>query len=317
MSHANAQIGLCPDAVITELFISGNVEFDQARETRVKEWLVNCPSGENIYPANVLGNNSGVGGWDQGSSWGEGSLSGPVDAHGSPLLVQHVRVRQLTPASLRVTALYSTDFDLWAVKSRIDVVTDSTPLLIDLNVRDNPDCDDALAPVGFPIYDYSGSADGIIAKTYCVLKNQFPFDLNAGNMINIDFDRGRDIPIAHLNIAFSGLFPLSAADIKELSGLVNTLNWDWFIDVDDEQQWRFAGLSGEEVRILDDNNSVWHLDLRFSRDWDRHMLVAPVNADGGNTQFPFRDQNGKRVFRAVRAFDVFHWGGPLGALDIP
>ncbi len=302
-------IGACVTPTITELFVTGNLEFDQVKESRVKEWVVTCDSGESIFPANLIVDNSdgcGIGGWCIGDEWTgeEGSLSGPHPD--SPLLVQQVRARQLTRTAIRITALYSTDMDFWVVSRKVQVVTQSAPLLVDLNARDNPLCagsPDPPPPFPYPLLDFNGD---VMCKDYCGVVADFP-QASKEHLARIDFDRGRDIPVAKYSASFSGHFAMTRADVDEIGRLTNSLNASNFIFGNDDQEWRFSNMVGNEVRFIKGSpTSIWQLEMNFEHDQHHHLILTNVGAEGGITQFG-GTLDGKLVCKAARGFEVFDW----------
>lgn len=288
--------------VITELFVSGNLNFDQVKEARVIEYLVSCEDdGPNtIFPANIIGLNDPA--WAIGAQWGGAGISesGPPDAAGSPLFVQAVRATQLTPTTIRVTVSYSTDPHVWTFTKRSETTTESAPLLFDRDYLENPDCDGS-GPTPYVL----GLPGGIICHDWCGIPNRKPLHARMS-------DKGVSVPISRQSLIYSGYVVLSNFDHQVLSSHVGSLNAGAFLPSgNDEQQWVFQAMTGEVVRTLDDSDNVWRMEFRFKFDADHHRLMWWVNEFGGATQAPRMDGNDHVECRSARVHYVQDWNLPF------
>ena len=311
---------LCGPVTVTELLTSGDMEFESIKENRIRQWAVTSDNGCAIYPANVTnpanesivnitnpaGTPAGIWLWaiDQtyhfDSAFTGFPLAPGVQGYESTLRVRRTSIKQLAPTALKVTAVYSTERALWDIRRRVEVVTESAPLLRDLDARDHFDGAGCFG-------NFSIAPD---ARDWCSLVAAG--DALKGDEFLISSTEGIDVPIAKYNVVYSGLFIESDGSVGDIGRLVNKLNPAIFAG-SDPQTVLLKSFTAEHVRDIAFNagqaseESVWRMELRFEFDEFFHRMVLPLRIDGGisnKARTKGTAPNDRIQWRSARVFEV-------------
>lgn len=315
-------MALCGAVTVTELFVSGDVTFDQIKESRVRQFVVTSDTGCVIFPANITNPDLGAPfaqnwDWNIGNRFpGDKSLTGLPTTSGTLLTVQRVTISQLTPTALKVTCVYGTDPAQWRWKKRTEVVAESQPVLIDLDARDffNGGC-----PGNFSVPAAGGAPHALDWCQHVASGNKV-----LGDEYLLGPTEGVDVSFGKYNLVFSGLLPdtRDAGGIGALGGMVWTQNFDeFFAGSNDQQKWLLKSFNAEEIKWVEPNldAAIWRAELRFEFDPFWHRRVLPLRKHGGisnkgaTTGAP---GNERTAWRSARVFELSTWTG-LDGLGIP
>ncbi len=297
---------------VVELFATGDLSFDQTKESRVRAFLVESSDGCPLRPHHVANPDLTVTNalnwdWNIGQRWRgpETAESGIPAVSGSLLTVQRVAITQLTNTALKVVAVYDTSPAQWRWKRRAEVVTESGTLFRDLDARDNLNGLNCGGAGNFSVLD---------AKDWCqhvAGGNKVP-----GDEYIISATEGIDVPIGRYNLVYSGLLPDVAGlgAIGSIGGLVSTQNAsEFFAGSGDQQKWLLKSFNAEEVKVIDESPDVaiWRVEMRFEFDSFWHRKVVGLRKDGGLSNKGATTGTGSTErlrWRSHRVNEVVNWG---------
>ncbi len=299
---------------VVELAATGDLSFDQTKESRIRVFLVQSSDGCPLRPHHVANPDLTVPNalnwdWNIGQFWRgalETSDTGVPAVTGSLLTVQRVTITQLTNTTLKVVAAYDTNPAQWRWKRRAEVVTESGTLFRDLDARD-------FFAGGCP-----GNFSVLDAKDWCqhvAGGNKVP-----GDEYIISATEGVDVPIPRYNLVYSGILP-DASDlgaITGIGGLVSTQNAsEFFTGTGDQQKWLLKSFNAEEIKVVDNSDvAVWRVEIRFEFDSFWHRKVVGLRKDGGLSNKGATTGTGSTErlrWRSHRVNEVVDWGAlPAG-----